>query len=434
MRSLDAAVAWIYASLVDTRAPQAADRVRRHPEWTERLYRELGEPGMAASRATIAGSKGKGSTAAMLAALLAAVRPGVLLFTGPDLGDFRERIRVDMVPVSTEEIWDGIDALQAPVAKLGPLPRDQYLGPVGLTALIALLCGRRHGVWAEVLECGRGARSDDVAALAHRVGVLTPVFEEHVAQLGPGIAAIGAQKAGVVARGTEIVISARQRPPVRLALARRAHSLGARVWRVGTQLQVKRIRAGRERTVADLATPLGSYRDVPIALLGPHQAENALLAVAAAEVLVGEALDPALVADAFGRVRWPGRLQRVAGDPEVVLDGAIHKDGARRVAAYLDATTGRPRVALVGVPVGKDISGVIGAIRPHVDELWLSNAQVPWLRFPDRLPAGADALVPSLARALALGTHKAHGGALWVVGTQSFIGETLNLLGPLAAR
>ncbi len=429
-RDLQGAVDWIYASLARSRAPKAPDRIRRHPEWTVRLYRELGESGAVRQRTVVAGSKGKGSTAAMLAALLGQVRPGVLLFTGPDLGDFRERIRVDGVPVSTEELWAGIDALEGPLARVGPVPPEQYLGPVGLTALIALVLGGRHGVWAEVLECGRGARSDDVAALEHRVGVLTPVFLEHVAELGPTIAQIGWEKAGVAGWGTEIVISARQRPPVRLALERQAHRVGARVWRVGRELRVGRVRAGREWTVADFETPGASYRDVPVALLGAHQAENALLALGAAEAVLGEALDPARVAAALSGVQWPGRLERVAGDPEVVLDGAIGGEGARRIAAYLAATTPTPRVALVGVPVNKDVAGVVAALRPHVDALWASSARAPWVHFPGEVPRGADALIPSLGHALELGRMRARGGSLWIVGTQSFIGEALALVKP----
>ncbi|MCL6627173.1 MAG: bifunctional folylpolyglutamate synthase/dihydrofolate synthase, partial [Alicyclobacillus shizuokensis] len=164
--------------------PDGPDRVVRHPEWTGRLLAELGNPDAAAFNVAVTGSKGKGSNAILLAAILQCLGLRVGLFTSPHLIDFMERIRLggQVMPEAVFVHW--MTQVYDEARRL-PVPPSQYIGPVGLLACVAALWFADEQTDVNVFELGRGALHDDVNQVRHEGALLTPVFLEHARELGP---------------------------------------------------------------------------------------------------------------------------------------------------------------------------------------------------------------------------------------------------------
>ncbi|MDI3298240.1 MAG: hypothetical protein QJR08_03620 [Bacillota bacterium] len=446
---LDAALDWLYSSWLEARplvarvgvAPGAGrDEIVRHPEVTGRLLEALGHPERGLDVINVAGSKGKGSTASFLASLLAALGARAGLFTGPDLLEYTERIRLDgraieprrLARLLLEELRPAVEALR--------LRPPVYASPVGLALLAALLWFRQEGATVAVLEHGRGARYDDVNQVPHRLAVLTPVMAEHREELGATLERIAWQKAAVIRPETEAAVLARQEPPVveaaeREARAGRGRGAAAEVDLAGRDF-LWRSRgvddAGEEALRFDLTTPWAEYAGLAVRGRAPFLVENAAVAVRAAERWYGGPLPVEAVRQALGRVRLHGRLEVLEREPLVVVDGAIHP---RAAAGALEALrrAPRPRWLIMGMPQGKDLAGTLALLAPEAETVCLTRARNPYLRFDlerDRAAAAQLGLAVTVAATLeeALARGRAAGAAsLFVVGTQSLVADALRL-------
>jgi dihydrofolate synthase/folylpolyglutamate synthase len=182
------------------------------------------------------------------------------------------------------------------------------------------------------------------------------------------------------------VVSAPQAPAAAAELARRARKLGAPLETLGAELRVTPAVATPRGERFSVTTPLATYPDLELALRGVHQAENAALAVRAAEIFLGRPLELPRVRAAFRAVRWPGRFDVVSTKPAVVVDGAHNPGGAARLAENLDRHfAGRPAVTVLGVSEGKDVAGILAALRPHLAALVAVGAAHPRAMAADRL-------------------------------------------------
>jgi dihydrofolate synthase/folylpolyglutamate synthase len=324
----------------------------------------------------IAGTKGKGSTAAFLASVLdaAGIRTG--LFTSPHLQSWRERIRIDGVAIGPRAFAAAIDGALAYVpalARSAPGLGEPSAFEILFLAAVRHFASERCRV--AVLEVGLGGRFDATNAVEPAVSVVTPIGLDHAAILGPTLGAIAIEKGGIVRFGRPALL-ALQRPAAARALARACREAGA-----------------DRRTVRPLP------RSVRLGLAGDHQRQNAALARAAALELGGRGLpiDARAIARGLERLRWPGRFEVVRssradprGRPPIVLDGAHTEESAKALAATLRRAFPRRRVHLVfGCTSDRDPVAIARPLLPLATTVHVTAASGP-----RAMPA------PDVARAL----------------------------------
>ena len=275
-------------------------------ERIEALLEAIGNPERAMTLVQVAGTNGKGSVSAMLAATLTASGRRVGLYTSPHLVDLRERIRVGGAQIPESDVVDGMEALGSLVARLDATMFE------ALTAL-ALDHFARESVEVAVLETGLGGRLDSTSVGRPAVEVITRIDLDHEAYLGSTLDAIAREKAAIIRSG--IALSAHQEPAVEAELARRAFERGVPLLVEGRDLAVRVRRATLDGQWLDFEGPGWSLDDVRCALLGVFQPGNAVLAAAAARALGAE---DAAIRDGLASVRWPGRFQLIRSSGRLV--------------------------------------------------------------------------------------------------------------------
>jgi dihydrofolate synthase/folylpolyglutamate synthase len=382
----------------------------------ERLLAALGEPQRAYPAVHVAGSNGKGSTAALLAAILGAAGHRVGLYTSPHLLDFTERIRVDGRAATQDEILDLTREVKAAAdATFGPAPTHADPGPgtrdpgpaaraayptfFEFTTAMAFLHFARRGVGVAAVEVGLGGRFDATNVLDPLVAVVTNISLEHTDYLGRTVAAIAAEKSGIVKPGGTVVTAAED-PEALGVIEATCRERGAALHRVQAEVALARAANGLEGQRFAAATHVREYGELWIPLLGRHQVLNAATAILAAERL--EARGLAVGAEAVRRglagARWPGRLQIVGRDPLTILDGAHNPAGALALRDFLqDRRATFDRLFLVfGVLRDKDWEGMLSVLGPLVYQAILTRpegerAALPWdLAAADRFCAKLD--------------------------------------------
>lgn len=409
------------------------------------LLRGLGHPESAFPSVAVAGTNGKGSVSAFLASILrsAGVRAG--LYTSPHLVRYEERIAVQGRPLGAEafaaavsEVRDRITALEGS----GELPSHPTHFEI-LTAA-ALHHFRREEVDAAVLEVGLGGRLDAVAAAGARAAVITRISLDHTQHLGATVEAIAAEKAGIVGPDCRWVVTGETHPAARERIRAAAAARGAELIEAGACALRSPARA-RGATLA-LSTARHDYGDLTLSLAGGHQADNAVLAVLAAERLHEAGIVPApvpadAIVDGLRRARWPGRLQIAGREPLLVLDGAHNPDGCAALARWLreDLPPGPAgRLCLVfGVLQDKDIDAMVGELFPLAARIVLTRGRSD--RFADPasllerarvLARGDVAVVPGLPAALAQArAWTGPEGAVCLCGSLYLVGDAMELLG-----
>ena len=355
------ALDWVYA-FSDTERTGAFVRDRDDNLRRERaLLAALGAPQNAYAITHIAGSKGKGSTSAMVAAMLKAAGMRVGLYTSPDLHTFRERIRIDGQPIAEAEVARLVARLQTAFATL-----DQSLGPYitwEVATALAFLAFREARVREAVIEVGLGGRLDATNVVerpALEICGITSISYDHMAVLGNTLTEIAHEKAGIIKPGVPVITSA-QAPEALAEITRVAAERGAPLLRVGPAGAAGCAYAYVPGVISetsqrfDVTTPQRVYRELEIPLLGEHQLENATLAVALVEPLEERAIREGLRA-----VRWEGRLQVVAREPWRVVDGAHNADSLRALFAALRRHFHFERlIVALGVMADKDLDGML---------------------------------------------------------------------------
>lgn len=377
----------------------------------------LGDPQQALRCTVVAGSKGKGSTAAMLEAMLRAAGRRTGLYTQPHLHRYAERIRIAGRPLPPAASRAGLRAVLH--AAPGPVTAFEAATVYGLWAFA------RAGVAEAVLEVGFGGRLDAVAEAEPSLVLFAPLEAEHADLFGPGLPAVLAYELGLCRYG-RTCLAAPQPPAARAAFLARLASQGAAGGLVPEPGSV----GGKVR----LTLPDGTRLEAKLALAGPFQRGNAALAAAGAAAL---GVPAAAMRQGLERVRWPGRWERVAHRPAVIVDGAHTPASAAAVAAALDAEGGTPLALVVGMLADKDALGFASALRGRPGRVFATAPDHPRaLPAPEVAAAfraaGWEAVtcVPGLPAALAAARAWAGGGGLCVVtGSLRLAAETRELLG-----
>ena len=330
----------------------------------------------------VAGTKGKGSVASMIANALRTHGLRTGLYTSPHLHSFRERIRLNGDPL-------GEDSFAAAVGRIWLVVEDMTSEPVGapstfeaLTAM-ALDVFRHEQAEAVVLEVGLGGRLDATNVIASDVAAITSVSLDHTAILGSTVAEIAGEKAGII-KGPQPVVSAPQDPSAMAVIRKRAQSMGAPLTEVGRDVTYTQEEHDLSGQTVLVTTEHDRYR-IRLPLLGAHQAENAAVAVAVLE-RAPLPLARSTIEAGLGSVRWDGRFQMLATDPYLVVDGAHNPYSMARLHETVRAYLPGARVHLVfGASGDKQIDLIAEEAAAFADDVWTVASRHPRAADPDML-------------------------------------------------
>jgi len=336
-------------------------------ERIDALLDRLARPERAFRSVHVAGTNGKGSTAAMIEAGLRAAGFRTGLFTSPHLLRINERIQTAGREISDDDFCAAFDEVRAAIERLlAEEALDAHPTYFECLTAMAFCHFRRAGVEVAVVEVGLGGRLDATNVLAPAVTVITPIDFDHETYLGRGEASIAAEKAGILKPGVPAVF-APQHPGTRSVLESRAREIGTPVAPLPSASQLRhrdgfyQFQAGRV--------------NAKLALAGEHQVTNALVAIAALELL---GVAPAAIEQGLRNARWPGRLETVAENPQVLLDGAHNPGGARVLARFIERHhAGRRLWLLYGAMRDKAVDEVAGILFPLAHRVLLTPITQP---------------------------------------------------------
>jgi dihydrofolate synthase/folylpolyglutamate synthase len=321
------------------------------------LLDRLGRPERAWPAIHVAGTNGKGSVCAMIESVFRAAGVRTGLYTSPHLVRFNERLRVGGRPASDA----AVAALLADAEReASALEREGGLRPATffeLTTAMAFEHFRREGVALGVIETGMGGRWDATNVVVPLVAAVCDVDLDHADYLGDSIEKIAAEKCGILQRGRPAVCGI-ENPAARAVFRETAAALGAPAAYADEEVSVRRTRQDWDGQRLSIETPVRRLPPLTLPLLGDHQLRNVAVAVAAVEAAASAAdiaMPDAAMVQGLERVRWPARMQVLARDPVVLLDGAHNPHAARALARSVRALSGRQPVAwIVGMLADKD--------------------------------------------------------------------------------
>ena len=344
------------------------------------LCERLGHPERAFQSVHVAGTNGKGSTAAMLDSILRAAGLRTGLFTSPHLERINERIRLDGNDISDADFAAAFTKLRGVIEEslaAGHLAAHPSFFEC-LTA-IAFDYFAHAGAEFAVVEVGMGGRLDATNVLLPEVAVITQVDFDHENFLGHSIEEIAAEKAGIIKPGARVV-SAAEHLLARVVIRRRAAAQGAFLAEIETAFHLEDISMGPCRAFTAVDDQSGSRIRLELPLAGRFQVRNALTALAAARLLAerGAPLDDAAIARGIAATRWPGRLDRVAERPDVYLDGMHNPAGAREIAAFWESDLpGRNIFLVYGALRDKAVDEIAGLLFPQTAAVILTAPAQP---------------------------------------------------------
>jgi dihydrofolate synthase / folylpolyglutamate synthase len=390
------ALAYLYSlsgfelSRSGTRNPE--ENLRRE----SRLLEALGNPQLSYTNTLIAGTKGKGSTAAFIERVLREAGISTGLYTQPDLHTFRERIRVKGNLTREDEVAEYVPVVRAAVEEVEQsLEFGPFITYEVATALAMYYFQRQH-VQHAVIEVGLGGRLDSTNVTHPLVSVIASISYDHMQILGETLTSIATEKAGIIKPKGLVVTSARPLEAL-LAIESICQKQHARMVRIGSseadlaQIEVEEGRLPamsyryqlEERTEEHqrftVWTPEHTYRQLEIPLAGQHQLENTTLALAALHELLkkGISWNEQALRNGLRNVRWPARIDVVEHNPTVVVDGAHNADSMEKLLQALrDSFVSQRLIMVLSLARDKDLVGIAKALQ-SVDVVILTRMVHP---------------------------------------------------------
>jgi dihydrofolate synthase/folylpolyglutamate synthase len=389
------AAAWLEGLIDLEKTPGFAyERLQLAP--IRELLRRLDHPERGLPAIHIAGSKGKGSTALLVEAVLLAAGRRVGTFTSPHLEQWSERFRIDGRDVegpalarAVERLRGHVEALRGGSAALVPSFFDA-------TTAAALLLFREAEVDFAVLEVGLGGRLDSTNVCAPVISCVTSIELEHTDKLGTRLSEIAAEKAGILKAGVPAVLGTLP-SEARVTVLARAEEVGAPVVELGRDFRVEARAEGLEGLRLHLVDgPVDVEAQLPV--LGAHQATNAALALASARRALGDSSGE--LADAVVRglasAELPGRLEVVGRDPMLLLDSAHTAVSARALARSVARLPRRNTHWVLSVSSGKDVGSILEAVLPLADEVTVTRAEPRRSLSPEAIATAVRSAAPDL--------------------------------------
>lgn len=347
------------------------------------LAEALGRPHLSVPCVHIAGTNGKGSTAAMLESILrvAGLRTG--LYTSPHLESINERIRINGQNISDEDFaaaWSRVHATIESLMASGQLAaHPTFFECVTAMAFVTFASG---AVEFAIYEVGLGGRFDATNIVVPEVAVITAIDFDHENYLGHSIELIAAEKAGIIKTGA-IVVSSSERPEARAVIAAQAAKMHAHLTKVDSafRLEDQQNSGGLYRATAVSTDPKNQLSLILNPQLpGAFQIRNALTAATTA-VLLGQRgfhVEPAAIERGIATVSWPGRLERLSQHPALYLDGTHNPSGARELLKFWQENFADRKIFLVyGAMRDKAVDEIAGLLFPHAEVVILTEPHQP---------------------------------------------------------
>ena len=348
---------------------------------------ELGDPHQAFPSVLIAGSKGKGSTAAMIASILSQAGMRTGLFTNPHLVTLRERTQIDRQLISQQAFADLVSELRdhpQPTRRGQP---KRFRTFFELTTALGFLHFARRQVDIAVVEVGLGGRLDATNVLTPQVAVLTPIGLEHTHILGDTLAAIAGEKAGII-KPRACVVSAPQEPESAAVFEHRCQEQEAALSMAGRDFDWQIVDASPTGTRMRFRGFGHDIDDITVPLVGRHQATNAAVAVSVSLKLrqLGWDISDDHIRRGLAEVQWEGRAEIIGRQPWVVLDAAHTVESARCLADTLNELFDAERLFLVlGMATDKKVEDVVATLAPLAHEVIVTAFRSPRACKPQRL-------------------------------------------------
>lgn len=342
------------------------------------LLKDLGDPQENYAIIHVAGTKGKGSTAALIASALQAAGYRTGFYTSPHLQDYAERIQVNGKMISREDFVSLIEEMKPHIEKV------QQLSSFEIGTALAFLYLSRKDVDVAVVEVGLGGRLDSTNVIDPLLSVITSISYDHTYILGSTLSQIAGEKAGIIKPGRPVVI-APQKDEAREVLLRTAQERKAPLTQVGKDYlfapwthsldgQSLLVWPAKEQPLVDEFIETGGLSDwkpvrLTIPLLGQHQVENAATAYAVLQTArnYGLRISGAEIEQGFEQVFWPGRFEVLSRNPILIVDSAHNRDSALKLRLAIDDyLSGRPVILIFGASEDKDVRGIFTELLPRV--------------------------------------------------------------------
>lgn len=347
----------------------------------------LGNPQDAYPALHVAGTKGKGSTSALMASALTAAGYKTGLYTSPHLQDFAERIQIDGQPIPHHDLALLVEEIKPAVAQVPQLTTFE------ITTALGFLYFARQNVEAAVIEVGLGGRLDATNVITPRVSIITSLSYDHMAVLGNTLTLIAGEKAGIIKPGVPVV-SSLQVEEARVVLERISSERKCPFTLIGRDLTCEggeHSLDGQNLTIINLQPSINKPKSVilRIPLLGKHQVENAVTAYAALKASGLDVPDRA-IQKGFARVNWPCRFEIARREPPVIFDSAHNQDSFVRLRQTLDEYfPGRPVLLIMGASEDKNLPGMLEEIKPRLSLLIATKSEHPRALDPEKIVAAA---------------------------------------------
>jgi len=381
----------------------------------------------------LAGTNGKTSTARLIAALVAAhgLTPG--LFTSPHLHGVEERYEVGGEAMTRAQLAVAVAELR-PLVEMCEERSGDGITYFELTTALAFSWFAERVVDVAVVETGLGGRLDATNIADADVAVVTTIGLDHTEYLGGDPAGIAAEKVAILAEGSALVtgdLDEALLPVVR----RRVEETGSSWLRFGADFRVAEAAPAVGGWLLDVDGVFAAYEDLALGVHGRHQTVNLATAIAAVESLFGRALDRDAVAEAAAGVTMPGRMEVLAQDPILLLDGAHNPPGAAALAAALEEEFPGTRWSLVFGAMGdKDVPAMLRVLLPLADQVHATAAGSERALPASEVAAlaaagGAASVTPHPTVAAAVAVARAEGGPVLVTGSLYVVGEAREALG-----
>jgi dihydrofolate synthase/folylpolyglutamate synthase len=355
----------------------------------DELLVRLGNPHLKARTVHVAGTKGKGSTAAMIASVLTSAGYKTGLYTSPHLIDLRERFRVDNKLISRATVIRLVDRLKPEVEVVNKESKYGKLTTFELLTALGFLYFAQERVIFQVIEAGLGGRLDATNVVHPDVCVITAIGLDHTDTLGNSLVKIANEKAGII-KHNSVVISSPQPEKIIHVIEEKSLENNAQVIRVGIDITWKLLSYKVNKQLLDIIGRLNTYR-VTLPLLGIYQRENTAVAIAVLEVLIerGFNITHDDVINGLKKVNWVGRFQILKQRPLMIADGAHNPasicqlklsltDYIKRVQKHQKNNQSfNNAILVIGLSDDKDISRIITELLFLFTEVIVTHSQHP---------------------------------------------------------